>query len=104
MPNTLVVKSCVSFLSFELRWGLHPDLSSESKLRLEKGVQSQGDGNQDRSHDSRWAGEGRRHEGGMREEAGGQIRNLVCSVVKRFAINCPNASGISWLEPIKNIF
>lgn len=36
MPNTLVVKSCVSFFSFELRWGVHPALSSGRKQRMRK--------------------------------------------------------------------
>lgn len=30
-------------------------------------------------------------------------KNLFCNVIKWFTINWPEASGISWLEPIKKI-
>lgn len=54
MPNTFAVKSCVSLFSFELRWCLHPDLSSERKLRMEKRLKA--GGGQERREDRKGGG------------------------------------------------
>lgn len=81
MPNIFAVKSCVSLFSFEL--SLHPDLSSERKLRVEKRLKSQGVRAEDQSHDRRWAGEERRQKGrSARGKRKKNKKNLVCNVIK----------------------
>lgn len=103
MPNIFPVKSCVSLFSFELRWSLHPDLSSERKLRMEKRLKSRGWGQKIKVMTG--GGQERRQKGrSVRGKRKRNKKNLVCNVIKWFAINWPNASGISWLEPIKNIY
>lgn len=83
MPNIFAVKSCVSLFSFELSWSLHPDLSSERKLRVEKRLKSQGVRAEDQSHDRRWAGEERRQKGkSARGKRKKNKKNLVCNVIK----------------------
>lgn len=82
MPNIFAVKSCVSLFSFELRWGLHPDLSSERTLIKEPGL-GWGVRAGDQSQDRRWAGEERRQKGrSVRGKRKKNKKSLVCNVIK----------------------